>query len=105
MVDIAPGTTAAGTSGAGDRIDMDAIETRQVDHDPVIACAKTGAVVATASHRDQQTLIPREGDRNDHVGDIDAARDDCGMLVDHAVVDRTSRLVIFIARQNHFTAK
>ncbi len=105
MVDISPGAAAPGPDGPSGRIDMNAIEMRKVDDQAAIACAKTGAVVATTPHGDQQTLIPREVDRNNHVGNIDAARDDRGTLVDHAVVDRTSRLVIFIARQNHFTAK
>ena len=69
----------------------------QVDHEAVVAAAKPGAVVAAAADRDEKAMFAPEVHGGDHVGDIDAARNQARPLVDHPVVERARLVVAVVA--------
>ena len=68
-------------------IDPHASHRRQVDHQPVVDTGKSGPIVRTAADRDRQTIIAAEIDGGDHIGCVDAARDQLRALVDHRIVE------------------
>ncbi len=105
VVDLAPGAAALDAHGPRFRIDANALHLREVDHQPGVAGAEAGAVVAAPADSEEQVVLAGEGDGGDHVGDVGATGDHCGTLVDHAVVDRADRFIVRIARQDQVAAK
>ena len=57
-----------------------------------------------ASHGQRQFVLAGEVDRRDHIGDIHAAGDQGGSLIDHAVVDLASLLITSVAGTKHLAA-
>jgi hypothetical protein len=90
--------------GAVLRVDADRAQAREVDHQAVVDAAEAGAVVAAAADRRVEALLAAEVDRRDHVGDVDAARDQRGTLVDHPVVEGPRVVVVGIAGADHRAA-
>jgi hypothetical protein len=78
---------------------------RQVDHQTVVAAAEPGAVVATTSDSDEQTLVAAEVHGSDDIGDVHATRDQKRSLVDHAIVQFARLLVTLIATLDQLTAQ
>ena len=71
---------------------------REVDDQAIIADAQTGPVMTPAAHGDQQIVFPAKVDRRDHVGGIDAARDEPGRLSIIAVVNFSGFVVLVVVR-------
>ena len=92
-VDLAPGAAAAHANGARLRVDLDALQRREVDDDAVVARPQAGAVVAAAADGQEQVVVAGERDRLRDVGRARALRDQRRPLVDHGVVD-LARLVV-----------
>ena len=97
-VELAQGGAAADPCGACLRVDLHAVHRREVDHQPVLAGAQPGAVVATAAHRQRQVALARERDRPGDVARTAAARDQRRPLVDRSVVDGPRLLVLGVLR-------
>ena len=69
-IDFAPGAAAANPDGACLRIDVDVLQRREVDHDPVVARPQPGAIVAAAADGEEQVVVACERDGPGHVGRI-----------------------------------
>ena len=87
VVDVTPGAATFDANGACRWIDADTLHAREVDHQAIVTGAQARAIVPATAHRQRQLVLAGEVDRGDDVGDIDAAGDQRGSLVDHAVVD------------------
>jgi hypothetical protein len=61
--------------------------------------------VTAASKRDQQSLLPREPHRRDHVGDAGAPRDQRRPAIDRGVPDLALVLVGGVRGADQLTAK
>jgi len=68
---------------------------RQVDDQPTVATAQTGAAVSASPDCEKQLVIARVVDRRYDISGVGAASDHLGPLIDHAVVQR-SRLVVLL---------
>ena len=89
----APGAAAADAHGARARVDLDAVQEREVEDDAVVDDAQPAAVVAAAAHGEHEAVPAREGDRRRHVVGVRAATDECRVAVDHRVVDAARNVV------------
>ena len=63
VVDLAPGAAAADPDGARLRVDPNAVQRREVDHQAVVARPQPGAVVAAAADGEEQVVVAGEVDR------------------------------------------
>ena len=98
VVDIARRAARPDPNGAGRRVDPYPFHHRQVDDQPVVDAAEARAVVAAAADGDEKAVVAAEIDRCDHVGNIDALRDQQRPLVDHAVIERARLVIVRVAR-------
>ena len=78
-------------------VDVDGAHVAEVDHERVGPDAQAGGVVSSAADGERQAPLPREVDGGDHVGDVDAARDQARATVDAAVVDGAGLVVPGVA--------
>jgi hypothetical protein len=92
-VDVAEQRPAPDRDGARLWIDVDAVERRQVDHEPAVDAREAGAVVAAAADRELEAALAPEAHCCDDVVDVRDACDQRGPLVDHGVVE-LARLVV-----------
>ncbi len=97
MVHVAPGAATFHTSGTCSRIDANPLHVREVDHQAVVAGAQAGAIVPATTDSQCQLVVARKIDRSDHIGDIHAAGDQRGLLVDHGIIDLASLRIVSIA--------
>jgi hypothetical protein len=104
-VELAEQNAGLGPGLARLRIDADALHLPQIDHHPRVADRQSGVAVAAASRRDRQSLLLREPNRGDHVGDPGAARDQRRAAVDRAVPDLALLVVGGIRGAGQPTAK
>ena len=87
LVDLAPQAAAANPNRTSLRIDLNVLHEREIGDHSAVAGAQPGAVVAAASHCQEQIVVAGKGDDlRDVVGPL-AARDQRRPLVDHRVVD------------------
>src|SRR5438093_238796 len=105
VVDLAEQRSAQHVRDAGIRIDDDAAQGGQVNHEPVVDTAESGTVVRATAHGDIESSLTGDIDRGDHVGCVDALSDQTRLLVDHRVVELPSSLVIGIARSDQPAAE
>ncbi len=92
-VDIAQCAAGLRARGVRLRVDPHATHQRQVDHQAAFAYRQAGDVVAATPNRDQQIVLARESKCLHDVHAADAAHDQAGTAVDHAVPD-LARLVV-----------
>jgi hypothetical protein len=85
MIDIAPSAAALHTHFTARWINSDALHGREVNDQAIIAGAQPGTVVTPAAHGNQQIVLTAKVDRRDHIGNVDAMRDQQRPLVNHAV--------------------
>ncbi len=104
MVQVAQLRAPFDAGGAGYRVDADAVHRREIDHQPVVDGAESGAVVPAAADGDEQVVVAGEVDRGDDVGDVGALGDERRVLVDHRVVDRARLVVARIAGLDELAA-
>jgi hypothetical protein len=104
-VELRPPHPRLDAGGTVRRINLDALHQRQVDHHAArthgVAC---GAVI-TAANRHDHTRSPHHPKRRNHVGDIEASRDDRRPTVDHAVPDRAYVVEAGVGCLQHRTAQ
>jgi len=74
-------------------VDLRAAHPRKIDHDPVVARREARDAVATAPDRDDELLLPGETERRDDVFGARRPHDQRRPPVDHAVPDRTRRVI------------
>ena len=84
-----------------DWVDGDVGHRREVDHDPAVDRAETGAVVATAADSDGEVVCARDLECGDDVHDVVAAGDRRRPLVDHGVVDGAALVITCIPGADH----
>ena len=75
VVDVSPGRAAADERAPRGRVDANALQVSEVDHDAAVERREAGDAVAAAAHGDRQVVTPRETDRGDHVCRAAAADD------------------------------
>jgi hypothetical protein len=75
VIHISPGTATLNADRTCHGIDANALQTREIDDQTIIAHAKTTGIVAATTHGDEHVVIATEMDRGDDVGDIGAAHD------------------------------
>ena len=97
-VDFTPGAAPADPNGPGPRIDLDLLQQREVDDDPVVAGSQSGAVVATTPDSQEQVVVTGERDGPCDVVRICAPGDERRPLVDHGVVHRPRLVVVGVVR-------
>ena len=105
VVDVSGRAARLGAHAAAGRIDVHALQHRQIDDEPVVAAAEAGAVVAAAADRQQQSFLSSEVDGGDDVGDVRTSRDQARPLVDHAVVHGARGVVVRVRRPDQAPAK
>ena len=93
VVEVAEGAARPDLDGLRLRIDAHPLLEGEIDHEAVIDRAEPGTVVAAAANGDLQALFACEVHGGDHVGGVEAARDEARMLVDHPVVELASLVV------------
>ena len=105
-VEVAPGGAAAGPGAPRGGIDAHAAHAAQVDHQPALADAVAGHVVAAAAHRDRQAVGGGPLQGATHVIRRLADRDQRGPAIDHAVEDAPALVVAGVAGpdQSHAAA-
>ena len=97
-VELADGDARLRSYRGSQRIDVDALHEREVDHQPALGDRPAGDVVATAADRDLDPFAPAESDRTQDVRGVQTSRDHRGMLVDQSVVDAPDLVVTGVTR-------
>src|SRR5262249_35408251 len=87
------------------RVDPDALQRRQVDHQPSVAERMPGNAVTTETNRDQQIALAREAHGRNHVCDACAAGDAGGAAVDRAVPYSAGSIVTRARRQQELATE
>ncbi|MEZ4505398.1 MAG: hypothetical protein R2848_05855 [Thermomicrobiales bacterium] len=83
---------------------MDGVHASQVDDQTVIAGAQSRSVVSTTAHTNRQITFTGELHRRHDIGHIDRLHDERRALVDHAVVDGASGIVVRIVGRDDVAA-
>jgi hypothetical protein len=96
-VHLPPGGAAADPDRSALRVDLDVVQRRQVEHDPVVAGAEAGAVVPAAPDGQRQPVPAGEADHLGHGAGVGALGDHRRPLVDHRVVDGAGGVVAGVA--------
>lgn len=78
-------------------INLNVVESCEVDHDPVVTGRKAGKAVRTAAYRDRSTFTSSKTDRSRHIFGRAGAYDQCRPPVDRAVPHATRRLIVGIS--------
>ncbi len=105
VIHLALGAAAFRPYRALCRIDPDSLLQGEVNHQSIIAAAQSRPVVAAAANGSEQVVLPTEPDGGDHIRHIGAARYEQGLLVDHAIVQPTSLLILGVAALKELTAE
>ena len=84
-------------------VDHNILETAEIDHQSAVVGTETGRAVRTPTHREIETLSSSHADHRGHVRRSAATNHRGRVLVDHAVVNLASLLVLGISRSNHLT--
>ena len=105
MVDVSPGASGVGADGVVLRVDRGAAQQGQVDDQGVVLHAEPRRVMAAAPDGDLDAVLAGEADAGDDVGDVPAARDGRGALVDHAVVDGAGLVIPGVRRPDQVAAQ
>ena len=98
---VAPGLRAR---RRGCRIDPDAGHVGEVDDQGVIPRAKARGAVSSTADRQVQGVVPGEVDAGDDIGHLGYLDHRCRPLIDHAVEDRTCRVVAGVAGRDDLPA-
>jgi hypothetical protein len=104
VVDIALRAAGADSDGARGGVDAHAFHHRHVDHQPVVDAAKARTVMAATANGHGEVVLFCEFDGRDDVGDVGAARDHLGILVDHPVVQAPHGIIVAITPRDDRTA-
>ncbi len=105
VIHIAQGTAARDARCPIGWVHVNALQVREIDHQPVITGAQSRAAVAAPAHGERESVLAGEVDGAHHVGHVHAAGNQRGPLVDHAVVDLARRLVARVAGLNELAAQ
>jgi hypothetical protein len=97
-IELTDGHARLHPSRGSDRIDVDALHQREVDHQSAIGDRLAGDAVTAPSHRDLESFASAQVDRMGDVCRVQTARDHGGVLVDKPVVDAPSLVVPGVAR-------
>ena len=105
MIHVALRATGSHPHGAVRRIDAHPLHQGEIDHQPVIATAQSGPVVAAAAYGGEKIILPAKPHGGDHIGDIGTASDQKRPLVDHGVVQLAGLLVALVASLDQLAAQ
>ena len=105
MIHVARRATGLDAHCPRGRVDANAAQRGEIDHEPVVAGSEPWPVVGAAPDGQQQVIVASEMHGGDHVGDIRAAHDEPGVTVDHAVVDATGLIVIGVLGRDQATTQ
>ena len=92
-VECLPFGSAAGECSPRLNINLDVVQLRKIDDDPVVTGGEAGNAVGTAAYRDRPSFTSGKSDGSHHILGGRAAYDQCGPFVDGVVPDATGRLV------------
>src|SRR6266508_886797 len=101
VVDVGPDRAAADGRPASGGIHPNAVQLREIDHDPAVRGREAGDAVAAAAHRDRQVVAAREPYRADHVGRALAADDERRPAAVVRTVPDPPRLRVTIVFRRH----
>src|SRR5580704_6848236 len=87
VVNITPGAAATHTHSPCRWIDMNVLDKGEIDDEAIVADSQTSCVMASASNRNQQLLLPAEMNGSDYVGHVSALGDQTRFATDHSVID------------------
>src|SRR5207244_12276025 len=76
-------------------IDMNVLDAGAIDDQSIVADSQTSGVMASASNRNPQVLLPAEMNRGNHVGYVSTLGDQTRFAAHHGVIDFA---VFFLAR-------
>jgi hypothetical protein len=105
VIDVALRAAGFDANRARRRVDADSFQPAEIDHDPAVAAAETGAVVTAAANCEQQIAIAREFNRRNDVRHVAATCDHVRPFLDHRVVELAGLLVAGIRSSNQVAAK
>ena len=86
------------------RVDVDLLHARYVDHHTGVAHRRAGDVVATAANGDEQISRSGEGDGCDDIIGTSAINHRGGSPIDHPVPDPTRLVIVGIVRNDQIAA-
>jgi hypothetical protein len=86
-------------------IDPYSFHTGEVEHDPAVTHRVTRHAVAAAPDRHHQVVFPSKGDAAGHIGLARAPDYGLRPTIDHAVEDRSERVVFGVRRSNQRSAQ
>ena len=104
-VQFAPEHTALGSHRSALRVHTNALHWRHVDDEAAVVGAVARRAVATAAHRDAETMNPREIHRALHIGNAGAARNQRRPPIDVAVPHPARHVVASMPRLDQLAAK
>src|SRR6266568_2869994 len=104
-VELFPGDATLRPDGPPRRVDSDPLHRREVDHQAAVGGCQAGDAVAAAAHGDLGSVLAADVHRVHNAGDGAAPGDECGTLVDQAVVHPASLLVCRVCGTDQLTGE
>ena len=98
-VDIGERSARPDIHALGGRIDPDPAHWRQIDQQAAIAYGAAGDVVATATHRNEKLMLPRQVHGEHNVGRALAPDGKPRPAIDHCIPDRPRLVIAGIGRR------
>jgi hypothetical protein len=86
VVNIAPGATAPHAHSPCRGIDMNVLDEGEIDDQAVVADSQASGVMAPASNRNPQILLPAETNGGNYVGHVGALGDQARFTANHGVI-------------------
>ncbi len=105
VIEVAPGASALRPRGALFRVDAQALQRPEVEHETLIAGTEARHAVTATAQGQHQLVLRREADRRHDVGDVRRAHDQGRPPVVHGVVDMARVLVIMVRRADQNAAQ
>ena len=86
VVHVTPGASAAYTDGSCRGVDVNVLDARQINDETIITNSQPSGVMASASDRYQQVILPGEMNGGDDIRDVSAQSDEPRFAADHRVI-------------------
>jgi hypothetical protein len=103
VINIAPGATATHTDSPCRWIDMNVLDEGEIDDQAIVADSQTSGVMAPASNRNPQIMLPAEMNGGNHVGHVSALGDQTRFAANHGVIDFALLLVARVGGLDQIT--
>jgi hypothetical protein len=104
VIELAPGQTGFGASGASSLINPYSFHGGQINEEPTIADGVTCDIVTATTDRDEEFVGSSESNGGDDIGSTSAAGDENWLTIDHAVPDLADSFIAIIIWAQKCTA-